>query len=123
MDTYVILLPGDESYWDTTTQEQRNEAYAQHEKFSKALVERGHVITGGAELRHSRETRTLRHDGDGIVVTDGPYAETVEQLTGFYLVQTDDLDDLTEVAQMLMGTEGAIEIRRTVADTDPERAG
>ena len=47
-------------------------------------------------------------------VTDGPYAETVEQLTGFYTVETDDLDDLLQVVAVLAGAEGAIEVRATV---------
>ena len=54
----------------------------------------------------------LRTDADGNhTVTDGPYAETVEQLTGFYIVETDDLDDLVEVCKILGRGEGAIEIR------------
>ena len=44
-------------------------------------------------------------------MTDGPYAETVEQLSGFYLVETDDLDDLVEVTKILADAEGGIEIR------------
>jgi hypothetical protein len=47
-------------------------------------------------------------------VTEGPYAETVEQLTGFYLVQTDDRDDLIEVCKILSPLEGGIEVRECV---------
>ena len=69
-------------------------------------------MTGGSELAHSREAKVLRTDADGNhTVTDGPYAETVEQLTGFYIVQSDDLDDLVEVCKILGRGEGAIEIR------------
>jgi len=92
----------------------RAATYARHEAFSKALEERGHKITGGAELTHSRTARTLRRRGDQIAMTDGPYAETVEQLSGFYLVETDDLDDLVEVTKILVDAEGGIEIRACV---------
>ena len=69
-------------------------------------------MTGGSELANSREAKVLRTDADGNhTVTDGPYAETVEQLTGFYIVQSDDLDDLIEVCKILGRGEGAIEIR------------
>ena len=54
----------------------------------------------------------MRNGADGVVVTDGPYAETVEQLTGFYIVDTDDLD-LLQVVGVLAGAE-AIEVRPTV---------
>jgi hypothetical protein len=114
MTTYAVLLPGDESYWDTATAEERQAGYARHEAFAKALAERGHTITGGAELTHSRGSKVLRRSGDELTVTDGPYAETVEQLTGFYLVQTDVPDDLIEVCKILSPLEGAIEIRACV---------
>jgi hypothetical protein len=114
MTTYAVLLPGDESYWDTASSEERQAGYARHEAFAKALAERGHVVTGGAELTHSRGTKVLRRAGDELTVTDGPYAETTEQLTGFYLVQSDDLDDLIEVCKILSPLEGAIEVRACV---------
>jgi hypothetical protein len=114
MTTYAVLLPGDESYWDTASAEERQAGYARHEAFAKALAERGHTVTGGAELTHSRDARVLRRTGDELTVTEGPYAETVEQLTGFYLVQTGDLDDLIEVCKILSPLEGAIEVRACV---------
>jgi len=114
MTQYAVLLPGDESAWDRKTPEERAATYARHEEFAKALEARGHKVTGGAELTHSRTARTLRRKGDAIAVTDGPYAETVEQLTGFYLVETDDLDDLLEVTEILMEGDGAIEVRACV---------
>jgi hypothetical protein len=114
MTTYAVLLPGDESYWDTASADERQAGYARHEAFAKALAERGHTITGGAELTHSRNTVVLRRSGDDLAVTEGPYAETVEQLTGFYLVQTDDRDDLIEVCKILSPLEGGIEVRECV---------
>jgi hypothetical protein len=114
MTEYAVLLPGDESAWENMSADDRAATYARHAAFSKALEERGHKITGGAELTHSRTARTLRRTGNEITVTDGPYAETVEQLSGFYLVQTDDLDDLVEVTKILADAEGAIEIRACV---------
>jgi hypothetical protein len=114
MTTYAVLLPGDESHWDTASAEERRAGYARHEAFAKALAERGHTVTGGAELTHSRGAKVLRRTGDELTVTEGPYAETVEQLTGFYLVQTDDLDDLIEVCKILSPLEGAIEVRACV---------
>ena len=114
MTTYVVLLPGNEDTWASASEEQRAATYAQHGEFARMLGERGHTITGGAELAHSREARVVRRDGDSVSVTDGPYAETVEQLTGFYIVESDDLDDLLEVCGVLAGAEGGVEVRGTV---------
>ena len=114
MTQYAVLLPGDENAWASATEQQKAEMYAKHGEFARLLGERGHKITGGNELTHSSEAKLVRNGPDGIVVTDGPYAETVEQLTGFYVVDTDDLDDLLQVVGVLAGAEGAIEVRPTV---------
>ena len=111
MTTYAVLLPGDESHWDNASAEERRAGYARHEAFAKALAERGHTVTGGAELTHSRGAKVLRRTGGELTVTEGPYAETVEQLTGFYVVESEDVDDLVEVCKILGRGEGAIEIR------------
>ena len=112
MTQYVVLLPGDESQWENTPQADRERMYAIHREFAQALEERGHKVTGGTELAHSREAKVLRTDPDGShTVTDGPYAESVEQLTGFYLVESDDLADLVDVCKILGRGEGAIESR------------
>ncbi len=56
----------------------------------------------------------VRHGDGGVAITEGPYAETVEQLTGFYTVESDDIDDLLQVAAMLAGPEGGVEVRACV---------
>jgi hypothetical protein len=114
MTTYVVLLPGDENAWESASEEHRAAMYAKHGEFTRMLAERGHTVTGGAELAHSRDARVVRRDDAGVAVTDGPYAESVEQLTGFYVVDTDDLDDLLDVVAVLAGAEGAIEVRAAV---------
>ena len=117
MTQYVLLLPGDERAWEQATAEERRAEYARHEKFAAMLAERGHRVTGGAELASSRTARLVR-GGSQVTVTEGPYAESVEQLTGFYLVESDDLDDLLEVAGYLAGVDGVVEVRATVGGTD-----
>lgn len=113
MTAYAILLPGDEDRWAAASPEQRTEMYALHGQFATALAERGHKVVGGAELTHSRETKVVRGTLDNVLVTDGPYAEAAEQLTGFYLIESDDLDDLMNVCGLLSGAE-AIEVRACV---------
>ncbi|MCR6032285.1 transcription initiation protein [Nocardioides sp. zg-579] len=123
MTEYVVLLPGDESVWEAASEEERAATYARHAEFSRLLEGRGHRITGGAELAHSRGARTVRSDGaGGTVVTDGPYAETVEQLSGFYLVESDDLEDLLDVCGLLVAPGEAVEVRATIA-AGPDATG
>ena len=112
MTSYVVLLPGDESVWEATPEPQKQEMYAVHAEFAKRLAERGHQVTGGAELAPSSEGRVLRTSADGEhTLTQGPYAETAEQVTGFYVIETADVDDLVEVCKVLGRGESAIEIR------------
>jgi hypothetical protein len=118
MVQYVILLPGDESGWEAATPEERTATYARHQEFAEALAARGHRVVGGAELSSSSTARTVRSTGSGVTVTEGPYAETVEQLTGFYVVESDDLDDLLQVCGILADSGGGVEVRAAVAGTD-----
>lgn len=115
MTEYMVLIPGDEAAWAAATPEQQQAMYERHAEFAKRLAERGHQVTGGAELTRSATARTVRANGDGgVTITDGPYAETAEQLTGFYTIQSDDLDDLLEVVGFLAGAEGTLEVRACV---------
>jgi hypothetical protein len=118
MPDYLVLLPGDESTWEQLPMDRRQATYQRHLEFAQLLRERGHTILGGAELEHSREALVVRGTLDDVQVTQGPYAETVEQLSGFYQVRTDDLDDLLRVCGLLAGDEG-VEVRRVVDGSDP----
>jgi hypothetical protein len=114
MTTYAILLPGDERTWASATDEQRAAMYEKHNRFAELLAERGHKITGGSELTESSSAKIVSGSLDSVSVTDGPYAETTEQLTGFYTVETDDLDDLLNVVGILGEAGGRIEVRACV---------
>jgi hypothetical protein len=76
------------------------------------------VIRGGAALYPTTTATTVRvtgGKGGDIVTTDGPYAETKEALTGFYLIECADLDEAVKVAARIPGAwDGAIEVRPVV---------
>lgn len=112
MTEYVVLLMGDAERWWDLPEEERAAGYAAHEKFTAQLVEHGHRITGGAELHRSSEARTIAPHAS--TVTEGPWAETREQVGGFYLVESDDLDDLLDCCLLLAATGDAVEVRRCV---------
>lgn len=120
MTQYMICIPGDETPWEQADAETRQAVYQDYVRFAELLTERGHTILGGAELTHSREAVVVRGSLDEVTVTQGPYAESVEQLTGYYLIETDDLDDLCRTAGIIAGP-GGVEIRPCVADSNPEK--
>lgn len=102
MTRFLILLAEPDYFarWDDADDATREQAFAGYRAFTAAVRERGR-FRGGEALVHPRDARTLRPDGAGRQVTEGPYAETVEQLGGFYLVELPDLATAIEVASLL----------------------
>lgn len=114
---YVLLLHGDEEPWRSADEATRVGEYARHGEFSRLCTERGHEIVGGAELRLSETSRVVRQRDGVAQVTEGPFTETVEQLGGYYVVRSADVEDLAQLAAMLAGT-GAVEIRPVVPPSE-----
>jgi hypothetical protein len=108
---YALLIYGDEKLWDGAGEAERRETYAQHERFMKMLEDRG-AARGGAELASTTSATTLRHGGDDVSVTDGPFAETAEQFGGFYLVEAADLAEAIDLAKQLPAA--TVEVRAIV---------
>jgi hypothetical protein len=111
MAKYVVLIPGNEQTWEALPQEDKEKVFGAHTDFAKLLAERGHTFVEGAELVPSGEARIVSGSVDHVTVTDGPYAEAAEQLTGFYVIDTDDLDDLLRCVGRICSAEGSIEVR------------
>lgn len=115
MTEYAVLLTADENLWEQASDEDKVAMFARHEEFSRLLAERGHTITAGAELTPTRQSKSINRGADGsVTVTDGPFAESVEQLGGFYSVQSDDLDDLLEICAVLADGDTTVQVRPAV---------
>ena len=114
MSAYVVTIPGDESAWDARTRDDWRAVDAAHSAFRAALLQRGHAVVASHQLTHSREAKVARKAGDDVRVTDGPFAETVEQIGGVYVIDTSDVDDLMRLVTELARTERAVEVRPTV---------
>lgn len=113
MAEYMIAIVGDaDRWWTTMSTEERKRGYAEYGRFTEELGRRGHKITGGAELHSTQEAKRLA-PGTG-AVTDGPFAETAEQLGGFFVVDTEDVDDVADCCKILTGIGEGVEIRRVV---------
>jgi hypothetical protein len=113
MTDYMILFPADrEDEWEGKTEQERKAVYETDYEFGRLLEQRGGRMTGGAELATARRARAVRRGPNGTaLVTDGPYAESAEQLSGFYLVSIDDEQALLEAAQVIVRAHPAVEIR------------
>jgi hypothetical protein len=109
----LVLMAATEGGWDTATAEQRQEVMDAHTAFHKAVSERATMLAGEA-LAESAQARTLRHVDDAPVVTEGPYAETAEQIGGFYLVEAESTDVVVELCHLLPPSY-AVEVGRVIA--------
>ena len=106
---FTVLLYGNEQEEAQLSQDEWQAVIEQHNVFSTA---NGDAISAGEALEPSTGARTLRDTGGGLVVSDGPYAETKEQLGGFYVIEAPDLDSAVEMVRGLpLGPQGAIEVR------------
>jgi hypothetical protein len=94
---FICLGYADAKLWDAMSDSER-EALIENCSAHDDLLRRGGHRTGvGAVLQSSRAAKTLRFNGGKVIVTDGPYAETKEQLTGLGVIEARDLDYAVEL--------------------------
>ncbi|WP_456825651.1 YciI family protein [Cellulomonas sp. P5_E12] len=119
MAEFTVVLYRDDARDAALTHEERERAWAAHSGFQQLCADRGWEIVSTRALGAAARARSLRSDGRaGVVVTDGPYAETAEQLGGFYLVARTSLEALTEAVSALVLNGESVEIRPTVEFVD-----
>lgn len=124
---YLAIIYNDESFYADATPEDIGAVFAAHGAFGEASRAAG-VFVGGEGLQGSNTATTVRvRDGERLL-TDGPYAETKEQIGGYYLLDCKDLDDaLNWAAQIPEAKRGAIEVRPvmdyTAMQGAPDSAG
>ncbi|WP_426246084.1 YciI family protein [Nocardioides sp. LHG3406-4] len=92
----VLLNEDDPTAWERASEEQRQAVFDGHATFDAALEERGALVVAEA-LAGAAEARGVR---DG-VVTEGPFAESAEQLVGFYLVDLESMEAAVDLATLL----------------------
>ncbi|GAA3155046.1 YciI family protein [Planomonospora alba] len=95
---YVLLAVGDESRWAEAGPAEREEIYARWGRFEGMLAARD-AGRGGEELAHSTTATTVRKAGGEVIVTDGPYAEAVEQIGGYITVEAASMAEAIEFAE------------------------
>jgi hypothetical protein len=112
---YLLSLYGDEQAEQSLTAEERRAIVDQHMALGRRLREAGALVASEA-LTDSSEAKVLRRDGEQSLVTDGPFAETKEQLGGFYLLECADIDEALGWAEQVPRSPGLVAEIRPVAD-------
>jgi hypothetical protein len=108
---YILLIYGDEQAFADAPPEEMGPVMQAYLDYGKWLADKGWQL-GGDALKPTTEATTVRVRGGETLTTDGPFAETKEQLGGFYLVECDNLDQAIEAAGRIPGAQqGSIEVR------------
>jgi len=111
---YILLIHDEEKAWEQMSEDEKNAVMSEYRKFSEAIQSSGHYITGAQLQPVSTATSVRIRDGKRLV-TDGPFAETREQLGGYYLVEAKDLDEAIALAARIPSAKmGTIEVRPLV---------
>ena len=106
---YALLVAVDENV--ELSDEDVERRYAEFMGFQDEMQARG-VLIARERLQPTSLATTVRVGGDGLVVADGPFAETKEQIAGFYIIECEDLDEAIEIASRNPGARvGTIEVR------------
>lgn len=111
---YLCLIYDDEQLWERMPKAERDGIMGDYHAFGRDVDASGHM-RGGAQLQPTSTATTLRVR-DGVLGTiDGPYAETKEQLGGYYLIEARDLNEAIQVASRIPSARiGAVEVRPIV---------
>ena len=108
---YLLLIYESETEWNQMPEEQRGKVFQEYMGFTQDIVKSGHMRAGDALQPVSTATTVRVRDGKTLT-TAGPFAETREQLGGYYLVEAKDLDEATAIAARIPGAgTGSNEIR------------
>jgi hypothetical protein len=108
---YAMLIYTDET---ALSENQREECYRDSTQYAQELNSAGKYLSA-VPLHPTATATSVQVRGDKRMVTDGPYAETREQLGGFFLVEAKDLDEAIDIAARIPGGRwGTVEIRPVV---------
>ena len=108
---YMLLIYQNEAEMSGRSKEDTQRVFAEYGEFTKSIIGSGHFKAGDA-LEPTSTATTVRVRTGKQLVTDGPFAETREQLAGYYLVEAKDLDEARGIAARIPSARfGSIEVR------------
>jgi hypothetical protein len=119
---YLLLIYNNEQSWNAITEGERQQIYGEYRKLRDELLSSGRFVTGSQLQPISTATSVRVRDGKELV-TDGPFAETHEQLAGYFLVEAENLDEATSIAARIPSAKtGTVEVRPLVETAAPASA-
>jgi len=108
---YLLMLYSDESQWNKMTKDQQEQGAAAYGAYTEALKKAG-ALAGSNRLQPTSSATTVRVANGKSQVLDGPYADSKEQVGGYYLIDVPDLDAALSWAARCPGaSHGTIEVR------------
>jgi hypothetical protein len=111
---YMLLCYHSEARWETLSEAEQMRMYEDACVFAKETADKGKWIKG-SPLQPTSEAKSVRGREGKLVVTDGPFAETKEQLAGFVLIQAENLDEAIALGKRFHAERvGAVEVRPVV---------
>jgi hypothetical protein len=112
---YLLLIYDQEKQWMGMSEADQNAMMNEYMEFTKSLAQSGHYRASN-QLHPVAKATTVRLRDKKRLVTDGPFAETKEQLGGFYLIEAADLDEAVGIAARVPSARmGSVEVRPIVA--------
>jgi len=119
---YMLLIYHDEPSWNAIAEAERQQIYLEYRKLRGELEARGQYVTG-SQLQPITTATSVRVREGKELITDGPFAETHEQLGGYFLIEAKDLDEATSIAARIPSARtGTIEVRPLVEAAAPATA-
>lgn len=109
---YMLLIYDDEKLWAKMSEQERGAIFQQYREFGEGIRASG-AFQAGAPLQPTTTATTVRSKNGKTVTTDGPFAETREQLGGYYIVEAKNLDEAISIAARIPSVRlgGSIEVR------------
>jgi hypothetical protein len=108
---YLCLIYDEEKMWATMSEAEANAIMGEYFAFTEGVKKSGHYV-GGEALQPTNTATSVRVRQGKTSTTDGPFAETKEQLGGYYLIEARDLNDAIQVAARIPGARhGTVEVR------------
>lgn len=111
---YMLLIYENEKLWESRPESVQKEIFGEYGAFTESIKQSGQ-LRGGDALEPTKTATTVRVRNGKTLTTDGPFAETKEQLGGYYLVEAKNLDEAIKIAARIpTARDGSIEIRPVV---------
>jgi len=108
---YLLLIYANETQWNSMGEAESGKMLAEYGAFTQSIIDSKNYI-GGNRLHDTAKATTVRIRDGKTLVTDGPFAETKEQLGGYYLIEAADLDEANAIAARVPSVRaGSIEVR------------